>query len=203
MRNISNRENEEPELERHNRMSETFPILLAIDPSVNNLGFACVDFREDIADLGNWKYGLIHPEGKYIQHKWKDAYTKLRNRLEETKITHYAAEWPSYFDSQKGRIAAQEGYTVNLAGMVAYIAGRLRVKGDYIALWTPQQWKGSVPKEVTVRKFIRLFGRKAERVSKIVSSDVIDAIMIGAFWIDLYNREKFSWQFRKDNIYVR
>lgn len=163
-----------------------------------NLGWACYSFdRGEIYNLENWHYGVIHPQGKHLQHRWKDAYEKLRARLDPMP-THFAAEWPTFYNSQKGKIAAQENYTVNLAGIAAYLAGRLEVRPEYISLWTAGQWKGQVPKEITARKFHRLFGERTFRVS---SSDVIDAIMIAQYWIDLYLGEKFSWQHRNDNIY--
>jgi hypothetical protein len=189
-------ERKKQDLERPNlNMMVQFPVLLAIDPSVNNLGWACYDFsRGEPYDISNWSYGLIHPKGKHLQHKWKDAYLQLREHFRAVKPTHYACEWPMYFGGEKGKIAAQEGYTINIAGMAAFIAGRFQIRGEFISLWTPVQWKGSVPKYVTERKFIRLFGEQARRIAKIESNDVIDAIMIAEFWIDLYLREKFSWQ---------
>jgi hypothetical protein len=190
-------ERKKQELERPNEMATAvaFPVLLAIDPSINNLGWAAFDFSQghDPYDITDWQYGLIHPKGKHLQHKWKDAYLQLKEKLDK-KPTHYAAEWPMYFGGQKGMIAAQEGYTISIAGITAFIAGRFQVRGEFISLWTPVQWKGSVPKHITERKFIRLFGEQAKRVAKTQSSDVIDAIMIGQFWVDLYLREKFSWQ---------
>lgn len=195
-------ERQQAELERSNSMMEAFPCLLAIDPSVNNLGWAYFDFSKgEIYDLENWEYGLVHPDGKYIQHKWKNAHARLSKRLPK-KPTHFAAEWPTFFSSQVGRIAAQEGYTINLAGMVAFLAGRFQIKGDYISLWTPAQWKGSVPKTATRAKFIRIFGKRGERLAATAADDTIDAIMIAQFWINLYLRQKFSWQHRPDNIYA-
>ena len=188
--------------EEEERGRREFPVLLAIDPSVNNLGYAMYDMgagaNQFDLDSGAWTYGVIHPKGKYIQHKWRDCYRQLMDRLDKTP-SHYAAEWPTYFSGQRGMIAAQEGYTLDLAGVVGYLAGRIGFKVDWIALWTPQQWKGSVPKHVTERKFVRLFGDGARRaIKRGISGDAIDAIMIGEFWLSLYNQGKMSWQHQKN-----
>jgi hypothetical protein len=86
-----------------------------------------------------------------------------------------------------------KGYTTDLAGMAAYLAGRFGVRSDFLALWTAQQWKGSVPKTVTQARFLRLFGAGAQFVLAHNSDDVIDAIMIADYWLMLFHREKFSW----------
>jgi hypothetical protein len=184
-----------------NRMKVEFPILLAIDPSVNNLGWAMFDMSRGTNqyNLDGWEYGIVHPKGKYAQHKWRDAYRQLGDRVAGYVPTHFASEWPCFFSGQKGMIAAQMGYTIDLGAQVGYLAGKFNIRADYIALWTPQQWKGSVPKHITEGKFVRLFGKLAERaIRRGISNDTIDAIMIGEYWLSLYNRRKFSWQHQKD-----
>lgn len=184
--------------------SLVYPVLLAIDPSVNNVGWACYNFgggsdQYDIIGKG-WSFGLVHPKGTNIQYKWRDCYTQLKDRLGSRKPTHLAIEYPMYFESVKGKIAAQEGYTIDLASMLGFLAGRFEIKAEYITLWNPMQWKGSVPKHVTEKKFIRVFGEPAKRLARELSNDVIDAIMIAEFWLSLYNREKFSWQRKQQNV---
>lgn len=187
--------------ENLNRAAEEFPVLLSIDPSVNNLGWACFDFTKggEMYDIRgkSWSYGLIYPKGSNIQYRWKDIYFKLRRELRDKQVSHFAGEWPMFFGGMKGKIAAQEGYTVNLAGTVGYLVGKLGIKAEYVALWTPIQWKGAVPKQVTEKKFIRLFGEPARVLANRVSDDVIDAIMIAEYWLTIYNREKFFWQQRR------
>lgn len=187
-----------------NRMVESYPVLLAIDPSVNNLGWASYDFQAggemyNINGAG-WKFGLIHPKGPNLQYKWKDCYFKLRRELEDRRVTHFAGEWPIFFGSMKGKIAAQQGYTNDLAGTIGYLIGKFQVKAEYVALWTPVQWKGSVPKAITEKKFIRVFGEAGKEIARTVSNDVIDAIMIAEFWLSLFNREKFSFQRARKNL---
>jgi Holliday junction resolvasome RuvABC endonuclease subunit len=176
-----------------------FPIVLAIDPSMNNLGWAVYNAnlgqnRYDI-DSDAWRFGLIHPNSKMSGHyKWYDAFARIESALDGWKPTHLACEWPEFFASVRGKIAATKGYTVDLAGLVGFIVGRFNLPMEFVTLWKPQQWKGMVPKGVTQAKFLRLFGDKeAGHVVRHYSDDVIDAIMIAEFWLTLYHREKFSW----------
>lgn len=178
-----------------------FPIIVAIDPSMLNLGWAAYNCNlgENRYDIGSnaWRFGLIHPRArqKECQYCWRDSFVKLKRGLEDWRPTHFASEWPTFYASTKGKIAASCGYTIDLAGMVAYLAGRFGLPPDFITLWKPEQWKGSVPKHVTKAKFIRLFGggEDADYVARNYSDDVIDAIMIAEFWLTQYHREKFPW----------
>src|SRR4029077_8118671 len=176
----------------------SFPIVLAIYPSMNNLGYACHNLnlgcdRYDI-DSDAWRYGIIYPRARQreVQFRWRDAFVKLKKNLGDWKPTHLAIEWPSFFNSMKGKIAASMGYTIDLAGMSAYIAGRFGMPPDYITLWKPEQWKGMVPKHVTQNKFVRLYGDDAKYVVRNNPHDVIDAIMICDYWLLVISREKFS-----------
>lgn len=180
------------------------PILLAIDPSVRSLGWATVNLNKangnDYYDIGNvemWNYGLITMEStNHIQFRWKQAVVQLREAFELDGImpTHYAAEWPMFFNSMKGRIAAQENYTVGLASMVGYIAAAFEFKVTYITLWTPAQWKGMASKSITRNQFVMYFGDSAKQLARTASNDVIDAIMIARYWLTLYDRKRFRWQ---------
>jgi len=181
------------------RFEIEYPLLLAIDPSINNLGWAIYDFSAGgemyRIDSCGWKYGLIHPKGFNIQGRWRDAYFKLREVIgKDRHITHLAAEWPMWFDGLRGRLAAQQNFTINLSSLIGYLVGKLGVKTEFVSLWTPVQWKGSVPKYATEAKFVRIFGQTARQVANTQSNDVIDAIMIAEFWLSLYNRQKFDWQ---------
>jgi len=200
-------------LERPNEtMQRNFPVLLAVDPSVNNLGWAMYNMGAggNCYDLKAWSYGLIQPylvekkdrkgivKPMWRQHKWKHIYHELIKRLDGIQPTHFVSEWPTFMTGERGALAVQLDYTIDLAGIVGYLAGRLAIKPDWIALYTPLKWKGSVPKSVTETKFVRLFGEPASiALRRGMSNDTVDAIMIGEFWLTLYNQGKFSWMHQK------
>ena len=135
-----------------------------------------------------------------LKYRWMQAYTRLNHRLSDKDNfpTHFASEWPTYFDSMKGRLAAQQDYTLGLASMVGYIAGQYNFPAENIALWKPMQWKGSVPKQVTRNKFIQIYGKPAQRIANLATDDVIDSLMIATYWLRLYDNKRFRWQKDKD-----
>lgn len=194
-------------------MSEPFPILLAIDPSMNDLGWAAFNCNlgANTYEIPSkaWRYGLIRPRvksesGSEIgpQYTWQSAFSQLRGpeRLGDWKPTHIVIEYPTFFASTRGKIAASTGATLNLAGMAGFLAGRFWLAPDSIALWRPEQWKGSVPKTVTEAKFIRIFSKGASMIAQSNPDDVVDAIMLAAHWLNLYHRGQFSWQKRGRNF---
>jgi hypothetical protein len=118
-------------------------VLLAIDPSTRNLGWACCDLRKndaDIHDAENWKSGVIHPQGLEIHHKWTDAAELLAAEFTSPNWpTHMVVEWPMFFRSQRGRIAAQLDHTINLAGMAAGIIACFRFPPSRVTLLSPMR----------------------------------------------------------------
>jgi hypothetical protein len=84
-------------------------------------------------------------------------------------------EWPAYFGSAKGQVAAMQGHTINLAAVDAYIAGFFRLKPQDWHLVTATQWKGNVPKEITRMRFFKALGQK--QIYK-VNHNAVDAVML-------------------------
>jgi len=190
---------------------EELPVLLAIDPSVRDLGWCCVNVnRLDPEDLYNieaadreaWSYGIcqmastrqIDPE--LIKYRWEEAYIELKANLDvyNNVPTYFVSEWPTFFSSERGMIAAQLNYTVGMSSMVGYLAARLGFHPRDITLLTPQRWKGNMSKNVTKERFIKVFGKPAQRLARMLSDDVVDAIMIARLWLTIYEKGNFRWQ---------
>jgi hypothetical protein len=163
-----------------------WPILLSLDPSINNLGWAQCDLAHgasspDIYDISRWKSGVIHPQGLEIQHKWEDAYRQLAAELGvESWPTHIVAEQPCWMPSAKGRTAAALDYTIHLAQMVAGVIAWFRIPANNVTLLTPMQWKGSMPKKVTRARLKKAF---TDGEFEGLSDDEVDAIGLGLFWL--------------------
>lgn len=191
------------------------PILLAIDPSIRSLGWAIVNLNRlgavvdstsyyNLQADGLWSYGVVTMastrgvDPSLIKHRWKQAFYEISAYMDLDGIipTHFASEWPTYFNSTKGRLAATQNFTVGLASMVGYLAGQYNFKAHHMALWTPMQWKGTVPKYVTRKRFVQAFHPVsiAERKARTLSDDTIDAIMIARYWLMLYHKQKFRFQ---------
>jgi hypothetical protein len=67
------------------------------------------------------------------------------------------------------------GNTINLAAVIAFIAGYFRILPDNIHLLTATQWKGTVPKEITKMRFFKILGVGK---SYKVNHNAVDAIML-------------------------
>jgi hypothetical protein len=157
--------------------------ILSIDPSVNNVGW-CLLNTEGKTIRERWRTGLIKPEGINYAMRCVSLLQELQVILQglETKVHHLVTEWPTFFDSSVGHMAARQNYTVNLAGICGFMAGSLRMDHRSWHMVTATEWKGSVAKNVTQRKMFRHFGKKF--LGKI-SEHEIDATMLLHYWIKI------------------
>jgi len=157
--------------------------IVSIDPSINDVGWAMVKGLERDSD-GVWD----NSKADWSWGHWEIGSLALTFRLRE--IAEWVImdcdgldpdedwlviEWPAYFDSDRGQVAAKMGYTLGLAAVCAYIAGFFRMPPQNTHLLTATQWKGSVSKEVTRMRFFRALGQK--QIYK-VNHNAIDAVML-------------------------
>ncbi len=155
--------------------------ILSIDPSVNNVGFVVIDLASKTVQA-RWQWGMIHPKGNNLQAKLADIVTNLNHLVKMDEITHLITEWPTFFGSVAGAIAAEKGYTINLAAVNSYVAGSFGFRGSKWVMITATEWKGSVTKAVTMRKFLRFFNPKIDFRQAICEHEV-DALMMAHWWI--------------------
>lgn len=144
--------------------------ILAIDPSVNSLGWALLDVVP--GRQRTWKWGLIKPEGHNFVQKLNDICGMIS--LECGHFDELVVEWPTFFNNARGHTAAVQGYTINLAAICAYIGGYFHIEPNRFFLLTATEWKGSVSKQVTMRRFLKRFGTKWFSLDH----NVVDAIML-------------------------
>jgi hypothetical protein len=155
--------------------------ILAIDPSINSLGWALASpifSKEFNWDSYHWKCGSFVPRGTTLEAKL----CSLNILLDKFPIINeLVIEWPMFFNTEKGRIAARAGFTTQLGAVCGYIVGYFscghRLSADGIYLYTPQAWKGNMPKRATAMKFIRTFPKRKPYL-RIMDHDEIDAIML-------------------------
>lgn len=151
------------------------PTILAIDPSVNDVGWCLRDSNNE------WEGGTISLPSEMSFHwrlkRIKDSLRFIQNAQLRIKlpIEQLVYENPTFMGSSRGQIAAQKGYTINLGIVCGFIIGTFDISPHDIFGYTPMEWKGTVPKRATEAKFIRTFGKEtAERVSE----HEIDATML-------------------------
>lgn len=147
-------------------------LVLSIDPSVRELGFAALQIEND---KRHWYWGLIKPEGFNFIGKLFDICEMLIQYLPvpiDGNSIELVIEWPQFFNSAKGQTAAVQGDTLLLAGVNAFIVGYFQIRKT--TLRTAVEWKGSVPKQITMRRFLKQFDTKWHDLNH----NVVDAIMI-------------------------
>ena len=101
----------------------------------------------------------------------------LRAYIQQTDnadFTDLILEWPTFYQSEKGEVAAKQSDTINLAAVAMYIAGFFHLDVTKIDLVTAPQWKGQAQKRVTARRFFQHFGVDALHVDH----NAIDATML-------------------------
>lgn len=159
--------------------------ILAIDPSVmNRAGYATLkiewangDYKTPAAQRGKiiteeWDWGAWEISGMNFKMRCADLRDYIAHDIGEFDML--VLEWPCFYSGQKGRVAAQQGYTINLAGIAMYIAGWFHIPHQMFFLYTAPDWKGTVKKAVTARRFFKLFGLNETEVDH----NAIDATMM-------------------------
>lgn len=158
--------------------------ILSIDPSVNNVGWATFDtsirgVREQ------WKWGKWELEGSNRTMRLVDLVQRISEDI--GPVDQIVTEYPTFFSSEKGQMAARQNYTIDLAAICGYIAGRLCMDHHTWHCLTATQWKGTVKKEITARKFFRFFSMQD---TGNISEHSIDAIMMLHYWIKSADGER-------------
>lgn len=160
--------------------------LLGLDPSINFVGWCLFDSSKR-KDIDQWRWGVIRLEGPNYQTRLM-MMVQMLEELGCLDADHLIGEWPTFFAGETGQIAAHQNYTIDLAGVVAYLAGMMNLDQRHWHLSTATTWKGSVPKLVTTKKFLRVFGKRFSDVSE----HAIDATMLLRWWILEYGEAIFQ-----------
>lgn len=159
---------------------------LSIDCSVNTVGFATLQISYDEQEKQkafDWQYGMWRLEGDSLLARCLDLCMYVQ-QSGNADFSHLIIEWPMFYESTKGQIAAEQSYTINLAAIGAYLAGFFHTPLERVKLVTAPQWKGNASKDVTARRFFRRFG-----VNHLhVDHNAIDACMML-----LADAEKNGW----------
>lgn len=137
-------------------------LLLAIDPSVNNVGLAVYD-----TTTNKLKTRLLHPsrdfkgaaESQSMLHLSISVLrTILIEFLQGRKIDKLVIEYPNWQGSTKGLIAMQKGYTLDLAFLGGVLASGFNLACANVYTPTPLGWKGNAPKSATEHRVQKEFG---------------------------------------------
>ncbi len=145
--------------------------ILAVDPSVRNIGWALHDTSE-----GKWEGGTISFNRGPILDTCQILAAKLQSIIRNIpRLDVMITEQPVFFGSAKGRIAAMKGFTLDLAFVNGYLIAHFRSqhRGLRVKQFRPADWKGMVHKKATEAKYIRTFPDR-----RLPSEHEIDATMM-------------------------
>jgi len=119
-------------------------ILLAIDPSINNLG--CAVFRKKTGRLLSAE--LLHPpkDCEDLEDKSFALYCQIRDQIKKHDVTELVIETPDHWNVA-GYMSRESGAIYKLTFLVGMLYS-LRWSFPVIAV-IPRAWKGQLPKEVT------------------------------------------------------
>lgn len=152
--------------------------ILAIDPSVNNIGLAY--YWQNPLGIMLLETALFHPEkGASLQKKGNQLLRFLH--LKGWKPDVLVVEYPQWEASTRGAIASEMGYTLDLAYLCGVLVGWSQLASKDIFLPTPIQWKGNLPKSATEHRVKQKFGF----VTSQISEHEVDACGLLMWWLEL------------------
>jgi Holliday junction resolvasome RuvABC endonuclease subunit len=153
---------------------------LSIDPSINNVGWSLFDSKAETKQEA-WLWGTIHPTGANLEMRITDTIQQLSDLFTWDVLDYLITERPAFFSSERGQIAAHMNYTIDLAAVAYYIAGWFHMDHRKHFAITANQWKGSVPKAVTARRFFASFPKVDVNT---LDEHAIDAVMLHKWWLE-------------------
>ena len=168
---------------------------LSIDPSVKSCGWALYSVppgiitRDHLNHLWNWQFGTIKTAGKTYEWQLVELREFFR-QFQSFNIQSLVIEMPGFYNSETGRIAAKQGYTIGLGAVAGVVIGVLNIPSDRIFLYTAPQWKGTTPKWVSYKKLVRIFAdtyiHHDPPINLEHQDDTVDAIMLLHYHIMFY-----------------
>lgn len=161
---------------------------LGIDPSVKSVGWAMytagdgIIIQAHLNDLWNWQFGTLKTEGKTYEWQLVEIREFFRNTFSKFDVQTLVIEMPGFYNTETGRIAAKQGYTIGLGAVLGVVVGVLTIPPEAIYFYTAPAWKGSTPKWVTYKKLVRTFGETYTHAEPKIDlqhqHDTVDAIML-------------------------
>ncbi len=153
--------------------------ILTVDPSINSLGFAY--FEENSLK----EFGTIQPDLKFIDsgptlhwtQKALSIYYKYQAYFSDINPNRIVIEMPTVWH---GTLRAHTAKNSGALEKLFFVVGLLcSYQPEKVILITPNEWKGQLPKHVTLQRVLEKF----PNVSKNTSPDAIDAIGLGMYYL--------------------
>lgn len=156
-------------------------ISLSIDPSIHNVGWSTANSEAKMSKKA-WRWGTFKLTGSSLEMKLIDLRDQINSEI--GPFDFLVTEKPAFFSSERGQIAAHMNYTIDLAAVNYYIAGWFHMDHRHHFAITANQWKGSVEKKVTARRFFRAFKKIKPKAVEAIDEHGIDSVMLHKFWLE-------------------
>ena len=168
--------------------------VIAIDPGLTGTGWALWHAESDSllpkeAHLPIACGTCRAPKEGSLAQRSEALWVKLFEQLTDKKSylpfgwrsdpTFVFIEIPQHFGSSARGIAAQSGGIYDLTFLVGYLAAKF--VGCSVITFTPNEWKGQLPKDVVERRVRRIIGDRFDGLG--VKSHAVDAVGLGLFAI--------------------
>lgn len=130
--------------------------IIGIDPSLNHIGIA---WKIDDCQVQTKQLDFTNLDFKDKTERLIHVGTCLVRTLKSYALTNAdvgVIEYPNFQTSERGKIAATQGYTLDLAFICGYVLSAMPNTRWFTP--TPVQWKGGQPKEAIGIKFTRWTG---------------------------------------------
>lgn len=165
---------------------------LAIDPSVNNLGFAV--FKDKRLE----EYGLLNPTKRTLNYLDKaremtNSIEEIAGQFDDLRKVQIVIEVPQIFGGEKAHLARESGDIIKLT----FVCGMIYSLNQKTVAYTPTQWKNQLPKCVVRNRMslhkqyikLPLFKKtkkyctncKKDHLEHDMDHNILDAIAIGHF----------------------
>lgn len=141
---------------------------LAIDPSINNLGWTTYNTTNK-----EWKMGTVSPPKAELPERLAFIFAAIRARIDILPNV-LICEFPQFENSVRGSAAAVQGYTFGLAAICGYLQGAFNVLPNLTFFYTPNQWKGQIPIDGIKYRFERKFGFKPKTEHEAHAAMLLD-----------------------------
>src|SRR5580765_1051497 len=82
--------------------------VLSIDPSVNTVGFATLQLFDNDEQI--WSWGMWKLEGYNLLQRCADLRAYIQ-QTDNADFTDLILEWPTFYQSEKGEVAAKQSDT--------------------------------------------------------------------------------------------
>jgi len=137
--------------------------IIGIDPSLNHIGLAWFDTEKDI------RVNTLEVEPPFNPDPVARRIFAAQRLFVKIQTVGFEnadvaiIEYPNFQTSERGKIAAQEGHTFDLAFIAGAISGRMRTTRWFMP--TPVQWKGNRSKEAMGVRFTEWTGLDYHKIS--------------------------------------